>query len=440
MECSICRNPATYICRCRRPATYFCGRDLEVHKKQSASLNHKSSPYPILPSKESKNILLDHIENLCKDSQNQIENLNIKTDEIKEFLANNLHSLLENLSKCCDEKGTKLLGFIQDMRDLSKYIRNLDIIDVKDFYTPLENALLNVDEARRLASEMEGPLILYPQFLAHKLFMMKTSNVYHLIGNYNFLVHLSDSRIQYKYPDGEIETQVCENLSSTSRALKVSENSLVITGGDNIPQCALIINKENSFIDNLSLLEKPRKNHAMVWINNKPAVLGGENPMHPGKGHEVYNSVEIFESNSWVRFTPMCKARNKPTACNYLDKVYVFGGFDHNEIHVKSIEVLEDNIWKEVLLDNSNFPNITVPVPVIYSHSNLVLLLGSEGGIIYFDVSNQNSNFIIEYGTIALNSKEHLNKNSHNHAFIKKGFYNLLNNNENLISKYGVFF
>ncbi|OMJ87812.1 hypothetical protein SteCoe_10373 [Stentor coeruleus] len=438
MECTVCRKPASYICRCRRPAAYFCHRDLEVHKKLYDYPIHKDSSYPILASQESKNILLEHIKKLCEACQNQIETLNLKTVELTEYLANNLHELLENLAKCCDQKVAKLDGFIQDMKYLSDYIKEINTIDVKDFYTPLENALLKVGNAEKFVSKLEGPSIIYPKLQTNNLFKMIPSNVYHLIGNYNFSVHLSNSCIQYMHPGEEIKTIPCEYLSDTSRALRVGENSIIITGGDNIPQCALLFNLKKKFIDNLSLLEKPRKNHAMAWIGNKPAVLGGENPNHYKHGHDAYKSVEIFESNRWVYFNSMCKARNKLTACNYLDKVYVVGGVDNRNQHVNGIEVLEGDTWREVFVE---FPyHLNVAIPVVFLHSNLVLLLGNKGGIIFFDLPNSSSSSTIESGTNALSFKELLNENSHNHAFIKKGVYTLLNKESGLTDKYGVFF
>lgn len=54
----------------------------------------------------------------------------------------------------------------------------------------------------------------------------------------------------------------------------------------------------------LAPLKISRKWHAMTWVEENPAAIGGE------RNGNVLNSVEMFENNSWVEICPLNISRS----------------------------------------------------------------------------------------------------------------------------------
>ena len=59
-----------------------------------------------------------------------------------------------------------------------------------------------------------------------------------------------------------------------------------------------------------------RSLHAMTWLDNKPAVIGGS-----GLSNEGLSSVEVFGSDKWEESKPLLSKRYGLSACNLKNAV-----------------------------------------------------------------------------------------------------------------------
>lgn len=130
-----------------------------------------------------------------------------------------------------------------------------------------------------------------------------------------------------------------ESITLNSRSLQFNDKELLFTGGKS-NNSSFTLNIETGHLNTLQDLIIGRSLHAMSWINNSPAVIGGI-----GNNEETLGSVEIYSDNIWKSFISLNYPRYGHAATFHANKTWVVGGARNSREGEVNIEVLEENQW-----------------------------------------------------------------------------------------------
>ena len=136
---------------------------------------------------------------------------------------------------------------------------------------------------------------------------------------------------------------------------------------------AYVFDIEKLTLEHYPVMEIGRKNHAMAWIDGRPAVLGGEDSRR-----KTIKGVEVLEFNRWVKKPSMIEKRSGHTACTTQKLTFVVGGNNS-----RTVEVFDNKVWSML---NIEFPSPR-SYPAIFNNGNLIFFVGNNGGIAYYNYS-----------------------------------------------------
>ena len=238
----------------------------------------------------------------------------------------------------------------------------MDSIPSKQFYTPLELALLSPIK-NSLIEKITAPVISFTNSLP----FYTPSPFPHFLYNFSDITaEFSDENsISIWLPEKKIITN--NNISWSGRFLNVGNQQLIFTGGftKECTEC-FTISVRNEEIIKLAPLKIGRVYHCMGWIQGFPAAISGR------VGGRVTNSVEILKNNQWIKISPLRLARICATSVNTQNAVWVVGGRDQSNLLIDSIEKYEREIWV--------FLSIKLPSPRalvgLCNMENNILLIG----------------------------------------------------------------
>ena len=157
-------------------------------------------------------------------------------------------------------------------------------------------------------------------------------------------------------------------LNWKGRSLQVSPDKILLTGGSVHNAQTLLINTSTHEIHELGPLQAGRELHAMAWIDNKPAVLGGIDSNNWPLG-----SVEVFAKGCWEKAKSMNSRRYGLSACTVKNSVWVFGGAESKANGIVNIEFYQEGSWRTSL---KKIPQSLVGIGLISLGDNILLLGG----------------------------------------------------------------
>lgn len=360
-NCIFCENPATLACNCRIPLTLLCEDHADTHKSNDF-FPHNFQPYPFIVKKECKDTLLNKLEELKNINQDQQICL-YKSSELQiEKIENLLNTLIVDLGELVNEHIKTLKIHESELKNLITKVESLSTIKVNEYLTPLERSLLDSDFLNTLILTMSADMVKFKEFKSQDFLELIPSNVFTLLSGYNFMVNLQKAGIQVVDNEKNMKNFESNGIENAS-FLKVSDDALIITGGDDSEKLAFEFNIKTESFTNLPLLNFPRKCHSMAWIEGYPAVLGGKCI----KGNQL-SSVEILKGSSWI-VQPNLKlkhTRDTFTALNYLNQVFVAGGAECY------LEVYKEGIWS---CFNFNMSGLLWGgrIPAVYGYGRLIV-------------------------------------------------------------------
>ena len=133
----------------------------------------------------------------------------------------------------------------------------MQTINYKQFYTPLENALISTS-IRSLLSKLHAPDVISKEI--DKIFQFVPSLFPHFLFNYSDFTfgYIQENTIKSNPSEKEISSK---RLDWNSRGLSLNNNQILIPGPES--QC-FMLNLNNETIVDMPDLNQPRKWHAMA--------------------------------------------------------------------------------------------------------------------------------------------------------------------------------
>ena len=281
-------------------------------------------------------------------------------------------------------------------------IRRINFIYDKEFYAPLENALLSFNIEPMLN-------LIHPPLIESSQSNFKINYVPSTFPHYFY--NYSDYTIQFNSKNSIQIIPFNNNIQNdqfswSSRFLNVGNNKILLTGGCNPPICStFLFDLVNKTIENYPNLIKERRWHSMAWINNYPAVIGGDD------GENGMISVEILKNWAWIEGPSINTPRSHHTSITCHKSAWIIGGI--NQIVLDSIEKYEKYQWKLI--------KVSLHIP-----SSLVCIMCIENSLLLLGGKNENNKIIdniLFMNTINLEIKEISKLKSpgrfpHTHIFI----------------------
>ena len=360
-KCIFCENPATLTCNCRIPLTLLCNNHAETHRSNNF-FTHNLQPYPFIVRPECKATLLNKLTELININQEQQTRLFQSSEVQLGKISNFLNELCENLGEIVQEHIRTLKIHENELIKLKSEVESFSSVKLNEYLTPLEKSLLDSDFLNSLIKTISPDRVEFKDFKSQDYLELIPSNVFTLLSGYNYMVNIEKEGIQVVDNEKKMKNFGSNGIENAS-FLKVSEDALIITGGDDSEKLSFEFNIKTDSFTNLPLLNVPRKCHSMAWIDGYPAVLGGKcidgNPL---------SSVEILKGNSWIA-QPNLKlkhARENFTAFNHFNQVFVAGGAECY------LEVYKDGIWN---CFNLNMSGLLWGgrIPAIYGYGRLIV-------------------------------------------------------------------
>lgn len=373
-QCFYCEKEASNVCYCKIPMILVCEEHLGTHLSSTYfSHNVQSFPFKALP--DSKNLILNKINELINSNKEQ-QNILYRYSEENIQKLNEL--LIQINAKICESVNVYIENLKNHEADLVRLkckIESLTIIKPKEYMTPLEKGLLNHEYMKSLISSLSDGEVEFKDPDVSDFLKLIPSNVFPMLSGYNFIVNLQEGGFQVYNKDKVLknfEPDSCINSSF----LKVSQESLIISGGTNSERLALEFNIDKGNYIDLPIMNFERISHSMAWIDGYPAVLGGKT-----SENENLSSVEILKGNVWeVTNKSMNHKRANFTAINYVDQVFVVGG---NEC---LLEVYRNERWHCIdLVLNGNFWPTRLPALYGYGH---LMIFGTKLNLIKLDFNS----------------------------------------------------
>ena len=399
INCRYCPSLAVYVCSCTSPGTYFCKRHLDLHESEAGDHNFqlfkKSGNIPNLVSKEKilKKLIWMKTEALAS-KKLIIEETNVSIARIVKESS----SLIEKLS-----------SFIKLCDDYTIEINEIKHIPIKEFYYPLENALISQD-IESFLDQFAPPTINYNE--ETKKYFYVPSCFPHYLYNYSyFSVNFCSENTTQLHPSNKIF--INEKFNWSSRLLTIGTDKILITGGTkiggiNITDC-FILNLRTNEIQTIAKMNYLRSWHAMTWIKDSPAVIGGINGVN-------LKSVEIFKNNEWIQIEDINIPRNRFTGIKLKNKVFIIGGsfnFDDKSYEkLDSIEKYENNHWDLLQI------KLLIPlsgVALLCVENNILIIGGKDK-----DNCIRKNAYIFDTKRLNLNEINNINKHL---LFVCNSFY-----------------
>ena len=171
----------------------------------------------------------------------------MKKDDLINTINKNIKIIIDQANIIIDHLET----FLDICDKVIKEVTEIKIIKYKNFYTPIENALLS-DDITQLLSKFSPPEIILEE--VKKMFFYIPSLFPHFLYNYSdFTFAYSKENTLKFYPS---EKEINDNrFHSSSRALSLHNNQILITGPN---KTTLLLNIENETIFELFQLNEGR--------------------------------------------------------------------------------------------------------------------------------------------------------------------------------------
>ncbi|OMJ65529.1 hypothetical protein SteCoe_37983 [Stentor coeruleus] len=323
----------------------------------------------------------------------EINQLKQKANEDILMIVKYTNGLIVNLQKYSVKHILQLRSFIRCCNTVVRGISEISEIPSKDFYNPLERALM-MDSIEDLISKLRGPKL---DFSSVKVdFLSYTLPTFpHALFNYSYFSGGFNSKREITITPLE-RTITNTDINWGGRFLSVGPNIILYTGGKSNFRFCCLINIETKEKTIMPEMQNGRRWHAMTWIHGHPAVIGGsskskaldkriesilsnaycesldEKNNNKATKYKILTSVEVLINNRWVVYPSVNIGRSNATAvCNHKN-VYVIGG--NNPKRVEAIEKFIGTSWKIL--------KIKLPLPAdsigVLCTGNDLLLVGGQ--------------------------------------------------------------
>ena len=248
------------------------------------------------------------------------------------------HKYITQIIQEADSVLKNLQNFIVQCESLIKNIIDTKFIQKKDFYTPIENALLsyNIDN---FLSKISSPSLTISK-ISKISPIFEYFPTFFLFSFYNYsdlaIEYLEKHKITVFPSKNDWEN---EKFEWNSRCLPLAGRKIFITGGEESSPInkSYVINIETQEITIMPNIKKNRCWHAMTWIEGRPAVIAGYD------GHKCIDFVEIYENNQWIMHSSIVEPRKWLSAICFKGIPWIVGGFNYNRLD--SIEKYENKRW-----------------------------------------------------------------------------------------------
>ena len=240
--CYWCKQSAAYGCPCTTPYTLICKTHLDMHL--SLPGNHLIK---ILKNSGLELNIKSKADLLNKIFQIKAETLNQKKI-LLDFVDKSINNIISQGKKILED----LDGFVETCEKVTKEILYKNSISLKQFYNPIENALISND-IEGLLSKFHAPSVKYKKI--ERLLDYVPSLFPHFLYNYSeFTFGYSYINTINFYP---IEKKLNnKKFDMSMRGLSLNNNSVLITGPESK---TFLLNIENETMSELFDLNQPRK-------------------------------------------------------------------------------------------------------------------------------------------------------------------------------------
>ena len=248
--CGYCKEIASYECPCTFPFTFVCKKDLDMHLSLSGDhIIRKLQNVGSQPNPKSKTELI-----------NKISQIKAETLSVKNKLLVSVYQSIKNIKNEGKKLVERLDGFVETCEKVIKDIISIKEINQKQFYSPLENALIS-NNIESLLSKFYAPRIIKRESeQLQEMFTYNPSLFLHFLYNYSDLTFAYPSKhTLIFYPLGKKMTN--EKFKLSLRGLTLYKDLILIAGPESK---TFILNIETETIFELFDLNQPRKCHAMA--------------------------------------------------------------------------------------------------------------------------------------------------------------------------------
>ena len=352
INCELCNKTARYNCIC---SVYLCEYHRKIHLNRHSDhriiiIAHEKN---ISDFQESKTKLIEKIFEITTKTEAQIQNLLEKWNKFTLSFEEQIKEAIKHANQ-----------FIELCNTIATSIQKIDHIEPKEFYNPLEHALLSSD------IESFVNLITEPKIDCSTLYakVKYAPSVFpHFLYNYSdYSIDFQSNHKIRVYPSWK--NIMNDRFDWSSRFLNVGMDKLFFTGGKKPPITeTFIFDLKNKEILNYPSLIHKRKYHSMAWIKNHPAVIGGYD------GKIFMSSVEIYKDNKWNEISSINIPRNNHTSIAIHESTWIIGG--SNDFILDSIEKFENNQW---ILLSVNLFTPSKSVGIMHRDNYLFLLGGTN--------------------------------------------------------------
>ena len=299
-NCRHCSIEAKYLCSCQEPKIALC-RDhhdehLDTEGRHVIEL-YKSSIYLISSSKKLILSKIVELKNEALENVNRVVNHTAKLTTSIEMQAKEVIDRLRNFMMTCDKKIVEIM--------------NIVTITKKNFYSPLEKALISGRPSNFINTLIGSDIILHESV---KAITYIPSLLEHSFQNYSsFTAGFNSESSIIVYPPEKIFPS--ENTNWLSRILAIDFNLLLITGGclNKIPHSnCYTLNIESGTISNAPSMNRKRSCHAITWLKGFPYVIGGLD-----EDGDAGKSSEYLIGDKWIEIAPLNIGRFNFPAVNH---------------------------------------------------------------------------------------------------------------------------
>mmetsp|Transcript_33890 Transcript_33890/g.59070 ORF Transcript_33890/g.59070 Transcript_33890/m.59070 type:complete len:439 (-) Transcript_33890:3042-4358(-) len=385
MECDTCDKPAELICPCRNSA--LCTNCLLTHMRNDLSVHHRPTPISL-------SMQTSYKDNKFSPTKQKLgyclEELNRYRLEATRRLRSFTESLLREVVRVAEMQQR---NFEFDCTAFENELRMaFNTPDHQVHTEPLGN-LLNLG-FKLSAIDASG---LYAQSVQYSLEMFKQiSRLKHTdvepdprddYGEVSLGLHkLVPGTSIIEVIDLESETkkrvqlQSPERFSRGSFVCNLSDNCLFITGGESqgskisLPS-AMLLDTLDFQLEVVAPMKSPRSYHCSVKLDNYVYAIGGLDV----NGQKM-TACEVYDKRSdrWTEISSLCVSRSYHSACGYLGKVFVVGGWDTRAIEVYN--PIEDSF--NLLTTKLSTPG---PCTLAQYTSSCILFAGSDVERLYLN-------------------------------------------------------
>ena len=265
----------------------------------------KRIPNPII-----KKQLIERIIQVKNDTDSQIVDLMKRQQKLMQDLKNQFNSIISQARQ-----------FVNLCKDVINQISGIIEFEEKEFFNPLEKALLssNIDD---FLKEIHSPILEFSE--TNTRFNYIPSNFPHFLYNYSDYSIEDSKDNSIKIISSNNNDEKCWNLAF-SRFLNVGNNKIFCTGDcNNQSRRTYVLDLVSKKIEEYPNLLNSITLHSMTWINGFVAVIGGFNE------NNSINNVEIFTEKKWIHADSINIPRCGHTSIHYKKSTFVIGGYNQN--------------------------------------------------------------------------------------------------------------